>query len=455
MAILFGQNIVLDPNFNVQNGFSFSGAGLATHSLLIQPDNKILVGGQFSHYNNINRNRLLRIFSDGIGEGTSFITGLGFNNIVRDIGLQSNGNIIAVGDFSSFNSTNRNRIACLFANGSLNTQFNYQVGANSSIWTVSIDNLNRVVIGGTFGSYDNASRSRITRLLSNGLQEANVFGSGFNDVVYTIKHDNENKILVGGAFTIYNTFFAGRIVRLQSNGSLDTTFTSGSGFNGPVYAIATTNDNKIYVGGDFSTYNGTSIHKIARLNNDGTLDASFNPGNIAANGSIRALAIHSDGKVVLGGEFTTFNGVPFNRIVRLNTDGSIDTNFNIGSGFNDTVLSLQVDVDNRILAAGHFATFNGLSSSRIARLVDTSLSVDTMDSTKLSYYPNPTQSHLTVQSNDNINQIAIFDLMGRKLLEKHVNDSSITLNVEHFSTGEYLAKIQTEKAYQTIKILKQ
>jgi uncharacterized delta-60 repeat protein len=117
-------------------------------------------------------------------------------------------------------------------------------------------------------------------------------------------------------------------------GKIDSGFNAGNAINGNVYTIAAQADGKLIFGGSFTAYAGIAINRIARLNADGSLDASFNPGT-GANNYINDVAIQNDGKIVIVGAFTTVNGVINNRIARLNSDGSLDAGFNSGSGSSD------------------------------------------------------------------------------------------------------------------------
>ena len=100
--------------------------------------------------------------------------------------------------------------------------------------------------------------------------------------------------------------------------------------------------------------------------------ATFTPG-AGPDSGIRALAIQEDEKILLGGVFKYFNDTPRNHIARLNVNGSIDLSFAPGEGFNDIVRELGMQSDGKILAAGHFTNYNGVASSRIARLRGTSI----------------------------------------------------------------------------------
>src|SRR5438093_1602800 len=101
----------------------------------------------------------------------------------------------------------------------------------------------------------------------------------------------------------------------------------------------------------------------ARLNTDGSLDNSYTPAidNIAV-----TLASQPDGKLLVGGAFTAVNGVSRNSISRLNDDGSLDPTFNPGAGPNKGVSVIALQSDGRILIGGTFATFNGISRARAA-----------------------------------------------------------------------------------------
>ena len=90
------------------------------------------------------------------------------------------------------------------------------------------------------------------------------------------------------------------------------------GFNGEVFSISIQKDGKILVGGEFNTFNGVDRSCIARLNANGSLDTSFDPGEGPIGGLIYDIAIQSDGKIIVGGDFTSYDGVPRTRIARIN-----------------------------------------------------------------------------------------------------------------------------------------
>ena len=178
-------------------------------------------------------------------------------------------------------------------------------------------------------------------------------GSGANSWVYELAIQPDGKILIGGNFTTYNGTGRNSIARLNADGSLDTTFDPGTGADNYVLGLAIQSDGKILIGGAFTTYNGTGRNSIARLNADGSLDTSFDPG-AGANGFGYALAIQADGKILIGGDFTSYDGTGRNRIARLNADGSLDTSFDPGTGADNYPVALAIQPDGKILIGGGF-----------------------------------------------------------------------------------------------------
>ncbi len=106
----------------------------------------------------------------------------------------------------------------------------------------------------------------------------NALGQGANATIRNAALQADGKIIIVGNFTAYNGIAVNRIARLLPDGSLDATFNIGLGCNGQVYGVAVQSDGKIFIVGNFSTYNGAVAVKIARLLPDGTLDTSFVTG---------------------------------------------------------------------------------------------------------------------------------------------------------------------------------
>src|SRR5208283_1160375 len=129
---------------------------------------------------------------------------------------------------------------------------------------------------------------------------------------------SDGRILIAGGFTTYNGISRGYVARLNTDGSLDTSFLgSGAGANGYMHSVAEQSVGTILIGGNFTTYNGTNRGYVARLNADGSLDTSFLGSGAGANGTVYSAVAQSAGKVLIGGAFTTCNGTSRGSVARL------------------------------------------------------------------------------------------------------------------------------------------
>lgn len=188
-------------------------------------------------------------------------------------------------------------------------------------------------------------------------------------LVNSIVVQPDGKILVGGAFTNYAGSGKNNLVRLNSDGTVDPTWNpGGSGPTHLVEDIVLMPDGRILIGGGFVGYNGDQVLFVARLHPNGTRDTSFNIPLNAINNAVLAVELHTDGKVLAAGEFFICYGHSMPYIARFNTDGSPDLTFDIGTGFSSRVHDLLVLPDMRILVAGGFNSYNGHACGRIALL---------------------------------------------------------------------------------------
>ena len=195
---------------------------------------------------------------------------------------------------------------------------------------------------------------------------------GFNDdgTIYTIAPSGSNHIYVGGNFERYIGKEYNNIIKLDLSGSVDTSFNIGKGFNGPVYAI-TLKDDKLYVGGDFTTYSGSSnVNRIVRLNSNGTIDNTFNTNEGFDNTvySILLSTITNDDAIFVGGNFTKYsNNFNSNKIIKITGSGNIDPTFNPNGGFDaNPSSSIYSIVHNSadptyLYVAGKFTNYSGSS----------------------------------------------------------------------------------------------
>jgi uncharacterized delta-60 repeat protein len=363
-----------DTGIEISTAFSGN-----VNSIAVQSDGKLVIGSQSTTFNGATVNRIVRLNSDGTRDTTfTTNTGTAFNNRVYSLAIQSDGRIVIGGQFTTFNGATVSRIVRLNSDGTRDTTFTTNTGTafNGIVYSIAIQSDGKIVIGGDFTTFNGATVNRIVRLNTDGTRDTTFTtnnGTAFNSIVYSIAIQSDGRIVIGGQFTTFNGATVSRIVRLNSDGTRDTTFTTNTGtaFNSIVNSIGIQSDGKIVIGGQFTTFNDATVSRILRLNSDGTLDTTFttNTGT-AFNGTVYSIAIQSDGKIIIGGGFTLFNGVTVNRIVRLNSDGIRDTAFttNTGTAFNSDVLSIAIQSDGKLVVGGQFTSFNNTTRSCLSRI---------------------------------------------------------------------------------------
>ena len=169
-----------------------------------------------------------------------------------------------------------------------------------------------------------------------------------------------------------------KVVRLYANGTLDNSFNSGAGGGSPDNSgvtLALQADGKVFAAGAFTTFDGRSRERIARLNMDGSVDATFDPG-ASINGPVNQIVLEPGGKLLLRGQFTTIHGTARNRVARLRASGTVDNSFDTGSGVSGESYTLEISAiaaqaDGKLMIGGDFSSVSGTSRYRLARLNST------------------------------------------------------------------------------------
>jgi uncharacterized delta-60 repeat protein len=316
----------LDPNFNVGDGITASRCGGEFTAIALQPDGKILVSGDFTSFNNLPHELIVRLNPDGslddrfhsafnvIDEGPVFGC-----DAVNSLAVQVDGKILVAGQFGTDAQTNRPGIARLNPDGGLDLSFQPDFPASGmAVSSVVVQPDQQIVIGGSDGLY-----------------------------------------------------------RLNIDGSLDMSFrdgTAGSGLGRP--AIALQPDGKLLLAGNSAYFGGISRDGLARLNSDGTLDPTFQAPLIEVQDCspwIFTVGLQQNGKIVISGDFSSIDGTPRFGIARLHSDGSLDTGFDTGTGLMayrqpSGASAIAFQSDGGVLIGGQFTSVNGGSSAYVARL---------------------------------------------------------------------------------------
>ncbi len=537
---------------------------------LLQPDGKVIISGSFKkHYNNA-INNILRLdafgnldtsFSGGLDNATTESEGL-FQTFINQMFYTAENDIIAVGQFKTYNDVATDNMVRIYNDGSKNIDFNNICrGFNGSVECITQTSTGKIIIGGNFRAYNGVARDRIVQLNADGSLDAT-----FNAPMHTfIENDiqaNEiiaqpdGKIIVASGGRFVNGIKVGAVVRLNTDGSIDTDFNSMSvenayGTRGSCTSIALQSDGKILAAG--TIYYDTNINrKLLRLNADGTLDNTFVFGPLSVFQSITKIILQPDGKIlvlgivdtykskvirvlengVLDDTFTMASSLYFHqnknlymsldnngkiilisdslgnnnyRIFRMNSDGSVDTSFNftaltphtygrfaanailpngkiiigvpgnidinrikqfnsngsadstfdIGTGFNGNINVFYLQPDGGFLVGGYFNSFQGVTERCLVRLTNESfLNINSNESTQKTFlFPNPVRNILYFSEIEENSSYQITTLSGQIVQKGVVFNNQIS--VESLQNQMYVINIQNTNNIYRYKFLKE
>jgi uncharacterized delta-60 repeat protein len=330
------------------------------------PNGKILIGGNFNFYNGTAINGIARLNADGSIDPT-FHSGIPAGETVNFILLQPNNRLIIGGTFTTYNGAYANKIVRLNANGNLDASFSSLPGVNGAINKAVLESSGKIIILGDFTQVDNARRKYIARLNTNGKLDIT-----FNYTDATPHMPTDLALQADGKAVVTFTDNPAQdnlIARLNTNGSIDPTFVADDRNDGFYFIslrdIAIQTNGKIVVAGTRSSGVETINAYCQRVNSDGSTDGTFHPS--ATGTTINAISIQSNGKIVLSGIYkNNYIEKPYssNTITRLNEDGSKDVTFNNYSGIEGmdpatytrfSNYTTSVQPDGKIIMGGFFS----------------------------------------------------------------------------------------------------
>ncbi len=361
----------------------------------MQGDGRIILAGTFSTAGGSPTDGLVRLTPSGDID-TLYPTGASassFSTVSASRSMfvfpQGDGTTALFGGFQAALNQQRIGVAVVAANGTL------AASPAPLLYRPSYANSAFVLPGNQtmyFGSIDAAGASgplgQVVRLNADGsLDGAFPAGSGFNPNglsrfgIYRAVQQGDGKFLAVGDFAGFNGQPGYRMLRINPDGTHDDTFDAGSGPNLllPQMLALSGGRTLLYNLATSFTYNGTPIARVTRLEVDGSVDYSFNIGGGFLNGANSAVPNvayeQPDGKIVLAGAFTSYNGITANGLVRLNPDGSHDATFDAGSGpvatSGSTVIGIIGLPDGRLVINGNLTTYDTNPVNRVAILSST------------------------------------------------------------------------------------
>jgi uncharacterized delta-60 repeat protein len=329
--------------------------------ILVQPDGRILVGGNYTNMAKVTCRSFGRLLVNGTNDAgfTCRVAG-----DVLDLVLTPSSNILVGGFFTNVNDATRSNLAWIDNSGALGAA---PPAPDNRVWVLARQVDGQILVGGDFTAMGGAPCSYLARLASETTLDANFPTALFNATVYALAVQPDRKILVAGNFTaVGGDTNLCRIARLNPDGSVDPTFNPIGGANAVVFKIAVQPDGKILLAGNFTQVTGLARNGLARLNADGTLDTSFT-ASAELPAQVNSLLLQPDGKIAIAGTFQEVNGSVRRYVARLNPDGSLDTFYPSG-GPNDVTYALALQQDGKVLVGGEFLTVSGYDRKRLVRL---------------------------------------------------------------------------------------
>ena len=453
------QNLELDYSYYLNSGLNKQ-----AKSMELLDDGRILLAGSFTHFDSHKVGHVAILNPQGNLDITfSSLTGFSnyneYTNAEKAIQL-SDGSILVGGKFNTYQGTFSKNIAKIDPNGKLDTLFNSGNGFSHRVVDLQELKDKRIIVAGDFNFYNGSRLNNIAILHSNGKVDSN-FISPSSTVGYIngITISKNDKIYVFGSFSSYNGLQQKYLVRINTNGSVDDSFKlTGTGLNNTVHTVTELSDGSLLVGGKFLYFNGEYRSCLVKITATGKLDTSFKMNTGYLFDYIYSIKEQNDGKIVIGGHFYDATKTSF--IDRLNSDGSSDSTFSIyGFGFNGSVNNLAIQRDGKIICSGDFTNYNDTVSNFIIRLNGGTSTISSLNQnetgTNIMVYPNPARKNFYVQLPSGINEgvISIIELNGIILERTEITSDKHLFNSENYSNGLKIIQVKTKQKTFIQKII--
>lgn len=434
-------NGVIDGSFN-----PVIGTDVLVRVMKKQPDGKLLIGGGFSQYGNQTCIGIFRIHPDGTLD-PSFNPGHGFlEDTITDIDLYPDGRILVSGIIKNAFGEARHGIVRLMPNGDIDPSFTTSLPSNLVVERIALHPNGKIYF---------SNHPDYLRLNDDGsfdtdyfkAPEINSFG------IRRILIDDENRVLYAGGVKIENFVTMNTVIRVLPNGTLDQTFTAPVASN-TIFDIKPLPGGGYIIVGNFTQLNQQNgFNRMARLQANGTLDTSFIQPNFS--GIIQSVEIAPDGKIIAGGGFIGAGGsVSTRRIAVFHPNGSLYTAFSTDNT-NEQVLCTAV-VENALWVGGTFTQYQNNQRNFLNRVHFTTgpLSIDDPQehpAMQWSIAPNPVDDIIALPQDLGINQWNLYTLDGRRISHGVMQP---TIHVSHLPSGLYLLQIQGDSWQRTLKWIK-
>lgn len=347
----------------VAEGTFAPGPNSRPNSIAVQDDGKILISGSFTSVGGNNMGNLVRLFPDGTPDTSFPVTG----TAAESMAVQLDGKILVAADVAG-GGHQRLKLARLNRDGTIDTSF--QANITGTVARICVLRNGKILIGGPFTRVDSQTRTGVALLNPNGSLDTNFAAnlSGASQTLYAMAEQPDGKLLLGGWYTHVGGYQRTYLSRVSATGVVDTAFNPQmTSQAGGVSSIAVQPDGKIVLGGYITGIGGAVRNNIARLNQDGAIDAEFAADADQPSTCIR---VQADGKIMVSGLFGRMNGVKKNGIARLHADGTLDRSFNVMPTHPTyaTVYTMVMGADGGLLIGGNFNSVGNRGGANFAKL---------------------------------------------------------------------------------------
>lgn len=461
ITAIFINTQIFSQDGTYDNTFNLGGSGLnyeqSFYAIDVQSDDKIIIGTYGSSYNGVTANNIIRLNANGSLDNTFNYTEP--TDYISAIKILNDGNILAAKGIN---------IQKITSAGSLDTSFTGQV--NGLIRKLKNYTSGKILVVGNYTTYNGATSQNLSIINQNNGNLDTTFNPvtffGGSGAIYDATVDSGGNILVGGDFTNSTSSYSGAVkylARLNPNGTLDEAFQNNinSTLFSATTAICVLGNGKILAATTYNDIATNTVRKhLVKFNADGTLDTTFNAGNgyEYLDGSVYSNTINKileldNGKILIIGMFEHFNGVALNSIARLNSDGTVDATFNssgLGAQFTSwnsqgNVYNLAQQSDKKIVLYGTYNKYNNNSVGFINRINFSQgfLGIDTLEqkTNSILIYPNPFTEILNISTKEN-RVVYFYDLSGKLVSTSMLMKGNNQLQKSSLNKGIYIYQIK-------------
>jgi uncharacterized delta-60 repeat protein len=460
------QGPTVDPTFQPARIFAQNASGAkipgVVNDVVRQPDGKYIIGGSFTEVNGVPALNLARLNADGTTD-LAYTTACQANGPVLSLALQPDGRLIVGGQFTALAGTSRVVVGRLMTNGTIDAAFappSLPIGSTTQVKQIALQSTGKILLVGSFNLRDAAaSPQSFARLEATTGQEDLSFqyvSLPSTSTISVVLVRPDNKIIVG---LDNRVTYTSPIIRLLPDGTTDASFSPPGEYSpASVFALTTDVAGRIYV--SCFQYGGFILR---RFSPDGgsSQDQTFqytSPYYVYRYYGY-SLAVQPNGRLLLGADDTDVTSTNIiGSLGRVLDNGKLDPSFISASGpSKGKILRLLVQPDGAIIAAGSFqqvGTNTGING--IVRLLDTNVlrvaSAETAARTAAWPVPAHDELHLQLEAKARPQHVSLINALGKVVHSQAVTQPELTISTAALAAGVYMLQVHYAEGMVTRRI---